>query len=258
MAIVMTKGKRGRKARVTRQTVDLDTRNELLEKYLPLVRTIAADLCANTSANVEFDDLMSTGIFGLIEAVESYDPAREVKFSTFCKPRIKGAMIDALREYDWVPRLTRQRCNKLKKAKAMLCSKLEREPTNDELAKELGVDDKEFKRIRRDSTPVSLVPLSHVASSDDDESRVDTLKNERVAMPGSDMERKDSYEFLIKGLSRIERLIIELYYYECMTMCQIGKVLRISESRVSQIHTEVLDRLREQIVSNTDNFAESI
>lgn len=235
---------------------NINKRNQILENYLPLVRTIAADLCANTSANVEFDDLMSTGIFGLIDAAESYDPSREVKFSTYCKPRIRGAMIDALRESDWVPRLTRQRCNKLKKAVTSLESRLERKPTEEELIAEMDVSLKEFKRIIRDSNPVNLVTLSHIASGVDDDSGVDTIKNERAAEPGSLLERQDSYEYLLKGLKRVERLIIDLYYNENLTMCQIGSILNISESRVSQIHTDVLDRLREYIMSDQEIFEE--
>lgn len=251
------RGRKKNRSRVKDQKLTIEERNKMLEDYLPLVRTIAADLCANTSANVEFDDLMSTGIFGLIDAVESFDPDRNVKFSTYCKPRIRGAMIDALRETDWVPRLTRQRCNKLKRAWSSLESRLEREPTEKELMDELDVPLKEFKRIIRDSTPVSLIPLSHVASTvDDDDLGLDTIKNEKVVEPDFDLERLDSYEYIVKTLSRVERIIIDLYYNESLTMCQIGKVLNISESRVSQIHTEVLDRLREMIMGDESIFEE--
>ena len=249
--------KSNRRSTKKKSNMKIEDRNNMLEEYMPLVRTIAADMCKNTSANVEFDDLMSTGVFGLIDAVEGFDPSRKVKFSTYCKPRIKGAMIDALRESDWVPRLTRQRCNKLKKAHSSLESRLERKPTNIELAKELDVEPKEFKRIIRDSSPVSLVPLSHVAiSAEDEDLGLDIIKNERAVSPDQKIERLDSYEFLLKGLSRVEWLIVDLYYHEVMTMSEIGKVLSISESRVSQIHTEVLDRLRRNIMSEENTYQE--
>ena len=236
--------------RRTTKRIDIESNNHvdrdrLIEDYLPLVRSIAADLCASTTANVEFDDLVSTGVFGLISSAESFDPTMNVKFSTFCKPRVRGSMIDELRRLDWVPRLTRQRSNMFKRAHSKLEAMLERIPSDKEMAKEMGVDIDEYKRIRSDFQPATLVSLNSMSNSDDDDdSMSNSIADPRSADPAFQIQRLDYHKFITGHLNKVERLIITLYYYEEMTMKQIGKTLELSESRVSQIHSEILDGLR--------------
>lgn len=235
--------------------VDIDKRNSLVEQYLPLVRTIALDMCASTTANVEYDDLVSVGVFGLIDSAKSYDTSRNVKFSTYCKCRIRGAMLDELRNLDWVPRLTRQRNNQLRKALMSLESQLDRKPSSEELAAEMNVDMKEFKKISGDSDIANMMSIDNTISDDgESQTQHDTIENPRASNPVEELQRKDSRNFIVKSLNKLERMIVTLYYYEQLTMRQIGETLNISESRVSQIHTEVLQHLRQRVSSNDERF----
>lgn len=241
----------------TEQSIEI--RNQTIEQYLPLVRAIAADVCASTSSNVEYDDLVSVGVFGLIDAARSFDVTKNVKFSTYCKRRIRGSMLDELRQLDWVPRLTRQRSNRLRRATTSLEAKLDRKPNTEELAEEMQVDTEEFKKIHSDAALVGLISLDQLVSqTDDTESRRDTIKDSRAQDPVYELQKKDSKAFITKSLNKLETLIVTLYYYEQLTMRQIGKLLNISESRVSQIHTEILDRLRDRVNIDKEEFILSL
>ena len=235
--------------------VDIDKRNSLVEQYLPLVRSIALDMSASTTANVEYDDLVSAGVFGLIDAARSFDISRNVKFSTYCKRRIRGSMLDELRSLDWVPRLTRQRSNQLRRAKMALESSLDRKPNCEELAAEMDVDMKEFKKISGDSDIASVTSIDNTISNDgQSQTQHDMIENPKASNPVEELQKTDSRNFIVKSLNTLERMIVTLYYYEQLTMRQIGETLSISESRVSQIHTEVLQHLRQRISSNDERF----
>ena len=246
---------KARASRSRRRIVDVEARNQTVEQYLPLVKAIALDISSSTTANVEYDDLVSVGVFGLIDAARSFDVDRNVKFSTYCKRRIRGSMLDELRNLDWVPRLARQRSTRLKKAQAALESKLERKPDTEELAAELDVDMNEFVKITNDASVVNVVSLDHIAvKNDDDSSQHETIENRKAPNPFHELQKKDSRNFITKSLTKLERLIVTLYYYEKLTMRQIGEMLNLSESRVSQIHTEVLGHLKERIQCDRDKF----
>ena len=246
---------KARASRSRRRIVDVEARNQTVEQYLPLVKAIALDISSSTTANVEYDDLVSVGVFGLIDAARSFDVDRNVKFSTYCKRRIRGSMLDELRNLDWVPRLARQRSTRLKKAQAALESKLERKPDTEELAAELDVDMNEFVKITNDASVVNVVSLDHIAvKNDDDSSQHETIENRKAPNPFHELQKKDSRNFITKSLTKLERLIVTLYYYEQLTMRQIGEMLNLSESRVSQIHTEVLGHLKERIQCDRDKF----
>ena len=246
---------KARASRSRRRIVDVEARNQTVEQYLPLVKAIALDISSSTTANVEYDDLVSVGVFGLIDAARSFDVDRNVKFSTYCKRRIRGSMLDELRNLDWVPRLARQRSTRLKKAQAALESKLERKPDTEELAAELDVDMNEFVKITNDASVVNVVSLDHIAvKNDDDSSQHETIENRKAPNPFHELQKKDSRNFITKSLTKLERLIVTLYYYEKLTMRQIGEMLNLSESRVSQIHTEVLGHLKERIQCDNEKF----
>ena len=246
---------KARASRSRRRIVDVEARNQTVEQYLPLVKAIALDISSSTTANVEYDDLVSVGVFGLIDAARSFDVDRNVKFSTYCKRRIRGSMLDELRNLDWVPRLARQRSTRLKRAQATLESKLERKPDTEELAAELDVDMNEFEKITNDASVVNVVSLDHIAvKNDDDSSQHETIENRKAPNPFHELQKKDSRNFITKSLTKLERLIVTLYYYEQLTMRQIGEMLNLSESRVSQIHTEVLGHLKERIQCDRDKF----
>ena len=230
-------------------------RNKMVEAYLPLVKSIAAKLCSATPANIEYDDLVSTGLLGLISAIENFDPNRNVKFSTYSRRRIKGAMLDELRKLDWVPRHTRRRINRFKLAEAELEAKLNRKPKTKELAVELQLDTDKLQKLQKDCEPTAVVSLECVTRQNDGEQGHDYRADEGVSDPSEAIESEDLRKFITRELGRKERLIIVLYYYEQLTMRQIGALLRLSESRLSQIHSVILKDLKNYILANEENLA---
>ncbi|MCH2136657.1 MAG: FliA/WhiG family RNA polymerase sigma factor [Phycisphaerales bacterium] len=229
-------------------------RNKLVEHYLPLVRSVAERLHSRLPNEVDVDDLSSSGLFGLLDAIAAYDPERGVRFETYCTQRVRGAIFDELRAMDWVPRLVRSRTSKVDRCRKELEMELGRAATDDEISARLGVDDAEYKKITRDAKPVGVVSMNRRWSSDGDgrEGReVDVVRDTRQVNPVMKLQRDDLKHLLTKGLSRAERLIIVLYYYEEMTMKEIGVTLDLSESRVSQMHSSVLARLKAQMQHRT-------
>lgn len=229
-----------------------------MENYRYLVRYVAERLHSKLPDKVELDDLISAGTFGLMDAIDAYDPSRGVKFETYCSPRIRGSILDELRSMDWVPRLVRARASQLTRATQSLETHLGRKPTAKETAEELDVDMEEFSRLKRDANAVGLVSLNTKYNDDDDEKNIreiDIIKDEKSQDPLTEAQKRDLKNLLTKGLTRAERLIIVLYYYEEMTMKEIGATLDLSESRVSQMHSSIVARLKAQMNSRKREFA---
>jgi RNA polymerase sigma factor for flagellar operon FliA len=225
-------------------------RNTLMEHYLHLVRYNAERIHQKLPDEVELDDLMSSGIFGLMDAIEAFDMERGVKFETYCAPRIRGAILDELRSMDWVPRLVRSRAQKMNQVNKQLEVELGRQPNSQEIAAKLNISMDEFKKIEKDSKAVGVVSLSRKYFETDgnkDVREIDILEDKKGTDPVREMQRKDLKDLMTKGLSRAERLIIILYYFEEMTMKEIGMTLDLSESRVSQMHSSIIARLRAQM-----------
>jgi RNA polymerase sigma factor for flagellar operon FliA len=229
-----------------------------MEHYRNIVRYSAERLYSKLPDKVELDDLTSAGIFGLMDAIDAFDPERGVKFETYCSPRIRGSILDELRSMDWVPRLVRARAHQLSKATHSLEIHLGRKPTEKEIAKELNMNTEEFNRLRRDANAVSLVSLDTKYSDSDGEKdmrEIDIIKDKRSKNPVIEAQKRDLKSLLTKGLTRAERLIIVLYYYEEMTMKEIGATLDLSESRVSQMHSSIIARLKAQMNTRKKEFA---
>ena len=229
---------------------DDELRNRLMEHYLHLVKFAAERIAAKLPDEVDVDDLMSAGIFGLKDAVDNFDLERGVKFETYCAPRIRGAILDELRSMDWVPRLVRHRAQKLTETMRTLEVELGRAPSEDEIARRLDLSRDEFTKLLRDANAVALITHSKKFNDGDSNREVfelDVIPDENGRDPVIDAQKKDLRELVTKGLSQAERLIILLYYFEQMTMKQIGQTLDLSESRVSQMHSAILERLRDQL-----------
>ena len=230
------------------QTRSEELRNALMEHYLHLVKRLAQRIHSKLPKEVELDDLVSAGTFGLMYAVSAFDLSRSVKFETYCVGRIRGAILDELRSWDWVPRLARLRAQRLLNAGRELRLELGREPTIDELAQHLRVSLRELEKITRDGNVVRVMPLSSKRSQmDDEEQDGEALEDRRARERERGIEREDIKRMLTRGLSRAEQLIVVLYYFEEMTMREIGQTLDLSESRVSQMHAMVLARLQAQL-----------
>ncbi len=232
------------------RTRDQNIRNFLMEKYLPLVRYNAERIYARLPDEVDLQDLISAGLFGLMDAIDAFDLKRGVKFETYCAPRIRGAVLDELRSMDWVPRLVRHRSNKVESARQKFEMANGRAPTQDELATNLNLEGEELEKVTRDSRAVGTFSLTRKCFNSDgsrDVREIDVIKDDSQNNPFTEIQRKDVRDLMTKGLSRAERLIVILYYYEEMTMKEIGATLDLSESRVSQMHSSILARLKAQM-----------
>lgn len=234
-----------------------ELRNILIEHYLPIVRYHGERVWSRLPDEVDLDDLISSGIFGLMDAIDAYDTDRGVKFETYCVPRIRGAMLDELRNMDWVPRLVRSRARKLTEANKELSDKLGRLPSQEELAKHLNMSPAELKRLVNDANTVNLVSLNKKWFETDGSkeiSEIDLIEDQHGEDPTSRIQKDDIMRLVTKGLSRNERLIIILYYYEEMTMKEVGMTLDLSESRVSQMHSSIVSRLQQQLKKRRPEF----
>ena len=234
-----------------------ENRNRLIEHYLPIVKYTAERIYMKLPEKVEVDDLISAGIFGLMDAIDAFDPHRGVKFATYCTPRIRGAILDELRSMDWVPRLVRARAHQLGNATKTLEAHLGRLPTEREIADELEMNMDDFYRLQRDATAVGLVSLSNNLDieGDNDICEIDIIEDKKSEDPMIEVQKRDLKSLLTKGLTRAERLILVLYYYEEMTMKEIGATLDLSESRVSQMHSSIVARLKAQMNTRKKEFA---
>lgn len=237
---------------------NLHLRNKLIERYLPLVRYNAERVWAKLPDGVDLNDLMSAGVFGLMDAIDAFDMNRGVKFETYCVPRIRGAMLDELRTMDWVPRLVRSKASKLSAATKAVEAEVGRPPTDQEIAVKMELSLEEFEKLKSEAMAVGLVSLNkkwYETDSYKDVREVDILEDGKGEDPTNGIQKRDLMRLVTKGLNRNERLIMILYYYEELTMKEIGTTLGLSESRVSQMHSSIVNRLKDQLRQRRPEFA---
>jgi RNA polymerase sigma factor for flagellar operon FliA len=234
-----------------------ELRNRLVERYLPLVKYNGERIWSRLPDGVELDDLISAGVFGLMDAIKAFDMGRGVKFETYCVPRIRGAMLDELRSMDWVPRLVRSKASKLNEAVKQLEALHGRQPTEIELAEKMEISVQELEKMMSDANAVGLISLNkkwYETDSYKDVREIDILEDKKGEDPTRRIQKSDLMRLVTKGLNRNERLIIILYYYEEMTMKEIGSTLDLSESRVSQMHSAIVQRLQTQLGRRRPEF----
>ncbi len=230
---------------------DTEARNKLLERYYPLVRYIGERLLATLPRSIELDDLTSSGFFGLMDAIDGFDMTRGIKFKTYCSTRVRGAILDELRSQDWVPRLVRLKANRIARACRALESRLGRAATEEEMAQELGISSPEYREMREESCAVSIHSLSDRFDDSRGEGgleKADVIADTRSDSPLENLNRRDVIDVLTRHLSQKEKRIIIMYYYEGLTMKEIGRILDLTESRVCQIHSNVITRLKERVM----------
>lgn len=237
---------------------DQQARERLVLAYSPLVKYVAGRVSSGLPAHVEEADLISYGLLGLISAIERFDPDREIRFETFAVTRIKGSIIDELRSLDWVPRSVRAKAREIEQVNAKLENKLQRAPTDAEMASALGVSQDEFQESLvkiANSSVVALDELWTVSDSSGDQvSLLDTIADPDAADPVRELDISDMKDSLAEAIARLperEKLVIALYYYENLTLREIGEVLGVTESRVSQLHTKAVLRLKSKLQGDT-------
>jgi RNA polymerase sigma factor for flagellar operon FliA len=227
-----------------------EARERLILHYAPLVKFVAGRVAAGLPQNIEQSDLVSYGIFGLIDAIDKFDPARGYKFETYAISRIKGAIIDELRSIDWVPRSVRAKARAIERAYSKLENELRRTPEDREVAAELGMTEDELATILSQISFVGVVALDELLSASTDRSGGATVGDtiaDRTNNPVEAFESEEMRHVLADAINRMpdrERLVLTLYYYEGLTLAEIGSVLGVTESRVCQIHTKAIFQLR--------------
>ncbi len=232
-------------------TGDQRLRERLILHYSPLVKYVAGRVGVGLPPNIEQADLVSYGIFGLIDAIEKFDLERSIKFETYAISRIRGAIIDELRAIDWIPRSVRYKAREVEKAYAKLESELHRTPTEPEVAKEMGISLSDLHGIFSQVSFVNVVALDELLSvggeKGDKLSLVDTLEDHKAEDPVLAFEGEETKYLLAKAINQLperEKIVVTLYYYEGLTLAEIGKVLGVTESRICQMHTKAVLQLR--------------
>jgi RNA polymerase sigma factor FliA len=246
-----------------RRTGDQKIRDRLILTYAPLVKYVAGRLGSGLPAHVDEGDLVSYGLLGLIGAIERYDPARDVKFETYAMARIKGQIIDELRSMDWVPRSVRARARHIERAIGELEARLGRAPTDEEIAKKVGITVEELEDSLTDIARSSIAALDElwtVSDGGDQIALIDTVEDSDAPDPQSSLSATETKEAIADAIARLperEKLVVTLYYYEELTLREIGEVLGVTESRVSQLHTKAILRLKAHLSGATRETAET-
>ena len=240
---------------------NLKIREQLVVKYIPLVKYVVGKMIINLPKSVEYDDLVEYGIIGLLDAVEKFDLNKEITFKTYAVTRVRGSIYDELRSQDWVPRSVRKMVKDVEKAYIDLEVKLKRIPTEEEVAAFLDVPIKKLEEIYAKADLGNMSSLDDVVYDGNDSSTTvaNVVEDKKVISPQTNLEREELRHALIERLEELnenERLVITLYYYEKLTLKEIGKVLEISESRVSQIHSKAIIKLRSKLMTKFGDYAD--
>ena len=233
-----------------KKTGDENLRNILVEYHFPLVRYIAERLLQTLPKSIELDDLVSAGTFGLLDAIRGFDLKRGIKFKTYCSTRIRGSILDELRSQDWVPRLVRLKAHKLERAIQKLEAEHGREANDYELAQEMELSVEELGELKAEASPKTMFSLSEKLDDSDDDrdmEKVEIIEDKKGCDPVQLLHQQDVLEVITSNLTKKERLIIIMYYYEGLTMREIGDIMSLTESRVCQIHSNVMGRLKTQL-----------
>jgi RNA polymerase sigma factor for flagellar operon FliA len=242
-----------------KRTRDENLRNTLIEQHMPLVRAIAERVLQTLPKSIDVDDLSSAGTFGLMDAINGFDLSRGIKFKTYCTTRIRGSILDELRSQDWVPRLVRLKAHRLDRAIRQLEGELGRSPNQMEIAQLLGISLDELQAHEAEANAKTIFSLSEKWDDGDEDKemeKVEILADRKSVDPVDTIQQSDALEMITGSLTKKERLIILMYYYEGLTMREIGEIMELTESRVCQIHSNVMMRLKTQIERTQEAAAE--
>lgn len=238
-----------------KKTKSPQLRDKFIRQYMPLVKYVAGKLAVGMPGSVEFDDLVGFGQFGLLDAIEKFDPGKNVKFKTYAVTRIRGAIFDELRQLDWVPRSVRQKSREIEDTIVDLESKLGRTATDAEIAEKMGVSEAEYQQTVMKVSGTSVLSLNDVWYSGNDNDHMsigDSIESPSSLNPDVIVEREEIRKVIVEAINELpekEKMVIVLYYHEDLTFKEIGQVLEVSESRISQLHTRANLRLRAKLTN---------
>lgn len=240
--------------------INVKNKDEVIKEYAPLIKFIAQKIAVRLPSNIELDDLISAGVIGLMDAIEKYDPTRDNKFKTYAEFRVRGAILDELRSQDWVPRSIRDKAKLLDRTMAALENDLGRAATDEEISKALNISMEEFHDLVNQVRPVSLLSIDEAQtfSNVDKKSILNILEGSKLNNPYNQLNLKSVKEVIaqaIEDLPERQRLVLSLYYYEDLNLKEIGQVLRVTESRVSQLHAQAVQRLRVKLQQTLNSGA---
>lgn len=236
------------------QGVDGKLRDQLIMDYAPLIRFVAQRIAARLPSNIDIDDLISAGVIGLMDAIEKYDPSRDNKFKTYAEFRIRGAILDELRSQDWVPRSVRDKAKRIEKTYAELEQKFGRSVTDQEVSAALGVELDDYYTLVSRVKAVTLLSIDELSGphQHDKKSLLECLENVSSKNPFTQLKSKGVRDLLVKNIEDLpekQKLVLSLYYFEDLNLKEIGKILEVTESRVSQLHTQAVEKLRARLKS---------
>lgn len=234
--------------------VDGRLRDQLIMDYAPLIRFVAQRIAARLPSNIDIDDLISAGVIGLMDAIEKYDPSRDNKFKTYAEFRIRGAILDELRSQDWVPRSVRDKAKKIERMYAELEQKYGRPVSDSEISEALEMPLDEYQEMLAKVKAVTLLSIDELTGPNqhDRKSLLECLENVSSKNPFTQLKSKGVRDMLIRNIEDLpekQRLVLSLYYYEDLNLKEIGKILEVTESRVSQLHTQAVEKLRARLKS---------
>ncbi|MCR5699336.1 MAG: RNA polymerase sigma factor WhiG [Treponemataceae bacterium] len=238
-----------------KKTKSPQLRDKFIRQYMPLVKHVAGKLNVGMPGSVDYDDLVGYGQFGLLDAINKYDPEKNVKFTTYAVTRIRGAILDELRSLDWVPRSVRQKAREIEDTIAGLEARLGRYPTDAEIAEAMGISEEDYYRTELKISGTSVLSLNDVWCSGDDSDKMsigDVIEAPTSLNPDVIVEREEIRRVVVEAINELpekEKMVLVLYYHEDLTFREIGKVLDVSESRVSQLHAKANLRLRAKLTN---------
>lgn len=238
---------------IYKKNKDPKIREHFIKQYAPLVKYVAGKVAIGKPGNIEYEDLVGFGVFGLIDAIEKYDPAKNVKFKTYAVTRIRGSIYDELRSIDWIPRSIRQKVKEVEHAILAIEGRTGRIATDQEIADELNVDIRDFYNLMTKISSTTIISLNDTWNMGDDNDKIsilDTLETSNSTNPDISAEKEEVKKLVVKAINELpdkEKKVLVLYYYEDLTLKEIGEVLDVTESRVSQLHTKAIIRLRAKL-----------
>jgi RNA polymerase sigma factor for flagellar operon FliA len=241
-----------RKYKQEQSGVDGRLREQLIQDYAGLVRFVAQRIASRLPSNVDIEDLISSGVIGLMDAIDKYDPTRENKFKTYAEFRIRGSILDELRGQDWVPRSARDKAKMIERATQELEQLLGRKPLDDEVATHMGLSIEDFQDLENKVNNTVLLSIDELGgpSQGDRKSLMDSIENVNSKNPFTQLKNQASSNILKKNIEELpdkQKLVLQLYYYEELNLKEIGRILEVTESRVSQLHTQAVVKLRSKL-----------